>query len=293
MTSSLLDPAVIARLGTLQLRARTVVQGVLTGLHKSPHHGQSVEFAEHKEYAPGDEVKLIDWKAYGKFDRYYIKRFDVETNLSAYIVLDCTGSMGYGETITKLNYAKVMAASLAFLLARQQDAVGLILAGTGTAATQPFLPARASPLHLSSALAALEAARAAGPGDLAASLDFLAEKARRRTSIFVLSDLLESEAALPALKRLRSRRNDVALFHILDKDELTFPFDDPSRFLSMEDDRAVEVNPRTVRQSYLEEMNRFLDSTRRTLGEADVDYELARTDEPLDLALVRFFSRRA
>ena len=293
MSAALLDPQVVAKLGTLQLRVRQVVEGVLTGLHKSPHHGQSIEFAEHKEYAPGDEVKLIDWKAYGKFDKYYVKRFETETNLRAYVVVDCSGSMGYGAPLSKLDYAKVLGASIAYVLTRQQDAAGLLLCGGGAPAAMTFLPPRASAAHLTAVVSALEAARGDGPADLGAALDFLAEKARRRAAIFVLSDLFdESGRALAALRRLRRRRNEVAVFHTLDKDELEFPFDDPMRFLGMEDDRQLEANARDIRDSYLEEIARFQADTRRALGEADVAYELARTDEPLDRALVRFLARR-
>src|SRR5512139_2423287 len=169
----LLDPAVLAKLGTLRLRVRAVTEGILTGLHKSPHHGQSIEFAEHKEYAPGDEIRHIDWKAYGKFDKYYVKRFEQETNLRAYLVVDASGSMGYRgapEALSKLEYASALAASLGYLLVRQQDAVGLLVVQGQVAGA---IPPRAAASHLGPVVEALEAARAEGETRLGAAVDWV------------------------------------------------------------------------------------------------------------------------
>lgn len=289
----LLDPAVLARLGTLKLRVRAITEGVLTGLHKSPHHGQSVEFAEHKEYAPGDEIRHIDWKAYGKFDKYYVKRFEQETNLRAYLVVDASGSMGYRSDpagLTKLEYASALAASLAYLLVRQQDAAGLVLVQGQVAGA---IPPRASAAHLVPVLDALESAKAEGATRLASAVDWVIEHAPRRSSVLVFSDLFDPDAqVLRQLAQLGRRKHEVTLFHVLDRAELEFPFDDPTLFLSMEDARQVEAHGRDVRKGYLEVLGRWLEEVKRTAAEADVDYALCRTDRPLEEVLLPFLARR-
>ena len=278
------------------------MEGVLTGLHKSPQHGQSVEFAEHKEYAPGDELRHIDWRAYAKLDRYYVKRFEMETNLRALLVVDASGSMGYGRSgLSKLEYASICAGALAVLLARQGDQVGLVIAGAASAGSveklpqgvRSFLPFATSTGHVQELLRRLEAAQGTGPTDLADALDFAAEKAGRRALVVVLSDLFDpGEKSVPALKRLRGRRHDVLVLHTLDREELDFPFDDPTRFHSMEDERQIDAQPRQIKESYLAELRRFLEQTRRELGRADVEYELVPTDAPPDRELLKLLRRR-
>lgn len=287
----LLDAATLSRITGLKLRARAVVEGVLSGLHKSPNQGQSVEFAEHKEYAPGDELRHLDWKAFGKFDKYYVKRYEHETNLRSVMVVDTSGSMGFGTSgLSKLDVGRVMAATLSHLLIRQQDAAGVALVAQGRFAE---VPPRASPGHLGTLLDALESVTPQGPTDLAQTADALAEKLPRRSLVCVFSDFFdERQDALKRLLALRSRKHDVALFHLVDKAELEFPFDDPTLFVSMEDQRRIEVNPREIRQSYLEEFNRFLEATRDACRAADCDYERVRTDEPIDEVLLRFLGRR-
>jgi uncharacterized protein (DUF58 family) len=288
-----LDPALLAKLGNLRLRVRAIAEGVLTGLHRSPHHGQSVEFAEHKEYAPGDDVRRIDWKAYGKFDKYYVKRFEQETNLRTYLVVDGSGSMGYRgrpEGLTKLEVASALAASLAYLLFRQQDAAGLVLVGD---AVRGALPPRASASHLGPLVEALEGARADGPTRLGAAVDWIIERAPRRSSVMLFTDLVDrDEQVLRKIAQLGLRRHDVTVFHVLDSAELEFPFEDPTLFLSMEDARQVEAHPRDVRKGYLEVLRRWLEDVRRACAEADVDYQLCRTDRPLDEVLLPFLARR-
>lgn len=287
----LLNAQTLAKLAGVKLRARAVVDGVLSGLHKSPHQGQSVEFAEHKEYAPGDEIRHLDWKAFGKFDKYYIKRFEHETNLHAVLVIDGSASMGYRTgPLSKLDVAKVLAGALAYLLVRQQDAAGLTIV---TGETSRDLPARAAAGHLRLVLDDLEAVSPQGTTDLFRAADHLAEKISRRSLVVLFSDLFDDrEEALKRILQLRARKNDVAVFQILDPAELTFPFDDPTLFLSMEDERQIEVNPREIKQSYLEEIGAFLKSVRASCGEADVDYELVRGDDSLDAVLLRFLARR-
>ena len=297
-----LDPALLARLGPLQVRARKVMEGVLTGLHQSPSYGQSVEFVEHKEYAPGDEIKNIDWRAYAKLDKYYVKRFEMETNLKALLVIDGSGSMAYGRgAMTKLQYGAVCAGALAFLLARQGDQVALLLAGDpdpGSTERLPsgvraFLPFGASNAHVQEVLRRLDGTSGRGPTDLAGALDFAAEKVGRRGLVMVASDLFDAtERSVPALKMLRGRRHDVLVLHLLDREELDFPFDDPTRFLSMEDERRIDAQPRQIRQSYLAELGRFLEETRRELTRADVDYVQVATDRAPDRVLLELLSRR-
>jgi uncharacterized protein (DUF58 family) len=288
-----LDPAVLAKLGTLGLQVRAVAEGILSGLHKSPHYGQSIEFAEHKEYTPGDEIRHIDWKAYGKFDKYYVKRYEQETNLRAYLVVDASGSMGYRgkpDRLSKLETASVLAATLAYILFKQQDAAGLVLVQGQIAGA---VPPRASASHLSPILDALEAARPEGETRLGAAVDWIVEHAPRRSSVLVFSDLFDKEEkVLQKLAQLGRRKHEVALFHVLDPDELEFPFDDPTLFLSMEDARQIEAHGRDVRKGYLEVMARWLADVRRTAAESDLDYALCRTDRPPDEVLLPFLARR-
>ena len=287
----LLDAATLSRITGLKLRARAVVEGVLSGLHKSPNQGQSVEFAEHKEYAPGDELRHLDWKAYGKFDKFYVKRFEHETNLRAVMVVDTSGSMGFGTSgLSKLDVGRVMAATLSHILIRQQDAAGVALVAQNRFAE---IPPRSSAGHLGAVLDALEGAVAGGQTDLAMTADALAEKLPRRSLVCIFSDFFdERQDALKRILALRSRKHDVAIFHLVDKAELEFPFDDPTLFVSMEDDKRIEVNPREIKQSYLEEFHRFLEATRDACRAADCDYERVRTDEPMDEVLLRFLGRR-
>ncbi|MBI5548862.1 MAG: DUF58 domain-containing protein [Deltaproteobacteria bacterium] len=287
----LLDPQALAKLSSVKLRARAVVEGVLSGLHKSPHQGQSVEFAEHKEYAPGDEIRHIDWKAFGKFDKYYVKRYEHETNLRAYLAIDASASMNYRSgDLSKLDVATMLAASLAYLLIRQQDAVGLlILKASGT----QYIPPRSSASHLQAILEALEGLKGEGPTRLAAAADLLSEKAQRRSAVVLLSDLFDEDPkALARLLQLRLRKNDVSVFQVLDRAELEFPFEDHTLFLSMEDERQQQASPREIRESYLEEIRAFLDQTKRSCFEMDCYYEAVRTDEAMDRALLRYLGRR-
>jgi uncharacterized protein (DUF58 family) len=290
---SLLDPAVLARLGTLKLRVRAVTEGILSGLHRSPHHGQSVEFAEHKEYAPGDDVRRIDWKAYGKFDKYYVKQFEQETNLRCYLVVDASGSMGWKGAegrLTKLEYASSLAASLAYLLVRQADAAGLVLCGDRVVRA---IPPAASAGHLVPLMDALSGAVPAGETRLGAAVDWIVEHAPRRAAVVVLTDLFDKdERALRKLAQLGRRKHEVTLFHVLDPAELEFPFEDPTLFLSMEDERTVEANGRDIRKGYLEVMGDWLAQVRREAAEQDLDYTLCRTDRPIDEVLLPFLARR-
>jgi uncharacterized protein (DUF58 family) len=270
-----------------------VAEGVLTGLHRSPHHGQSIEFAEHKEYAPGDEVRHIDWKAYGKTDKYYVKRYEQETNLRAWLVVDSSGSMGYrGPTahLSKLEYAGTLAAALAYLLVRQQDAAGLV--AVGESVVRAVAP-RAAASHLGALVETLERLEPRGRTRLGAAVDHVVEAAARRSQVLLFSDLFDDDPdVVRRLAQLRRRKHEVTLFHVLDPAELDFPFEGPTRFLSLEDERHVEAHGREVRRGYLEVLQRWLGEVRREAAEADVDYVLCRTDRPPDEVLLPFLARR-
>ncbi len=285
----LLDPVSLARLQNLELRARSVVEGALSGLHRSPHHGSSVEFAEHKEYAPGDEIKHIDWKAYGKFDKYYVKRFEEETELRAYLLLDCSASMAYrGAGISKLDYARTLAASLAYLLLRQQDQVGMVAFAERL---RGYLPPRARSGHLNDLLTALDGLQAEGRTDLPRALAYLSEVVQRRALVVLFSDLLGTDDEVRHLLRgLRARKHDVVVFHLLDKDELTLPFEGTTIFESMEDEQKLLADPGDVRKAYLAELGRFIEGYRVALREGDVEYHLVDTSDAPAEVLLRFLT---
>jgi uncharacterized protein (DUF58 family) len=291
-----LDPVALAKLGTLTLKARTVVEGALSGLHRSPHHGSSVEFAEHKEYSPGDEIKHIDWKAFGKFDRYYVKRFEEETELTAYLLLDRSGSMAYrGDGLSKLEYAAYLAAALMYLLNRQQDRVSLLAFGGDDTV---YVPPRSRSNHLHDLLAAVErVVERGGHGvtRVAAALERVAELSRRRRSlILLLSDLFDPTPTLANLiTRLRVQRHDVSVIQILDRDELELPFEGLTLFESLEDDRRLLADPRAIRGAYLRELGAFLSRIRRDLAEGDVEHRLVPTSQPLEATLLDFLTARA
>jgi uncharacterized protein (DUF58 family) len=272
---------------------RAIAEGVLSGLHQSPHHGQSVEFAEHKEYAPGDEIRHIDWKAYARVDRYTVKRFEQETNLYAWLVVDASGSMGWRGRegrLTKLEYASALAATLGHLLVRQQDAAGLVVVGREVTRT---IPASAAASQTNAIVEALTALEARGQTRLAAAVEALLERAPRRSSVLVFSDLLDpDERVVKALSQLRRKKHEVTVFHVLDPAELEFPYEDPTLFLSLEDSRSVEARGRDVRKGYLDLFGRWLAEVRRACAETDLDYVLCRTDRPPEEVLLPFLWRR-
>ncbi len=283
-----LDAETLAKLQTMALRARMVVEGALSGLHRAPHYGSSVEFAEHKEYSPGDEIRHIDWKAYGKFDKYYVKRFEQETELRAYLLVDCSGSMGYAGDgrRSKLVVASYLAASLAYLLVRQQDQAGLLVFGRSM---RTYLPPRARPQHLADLLRALETLAPAGPTDLARAIDYLAEVVRRRAMVVVLSDLFDQPTAiLDRMRHLRARGHEVVVFHLLDPDELAFPFEGLTLFESLEDERRLLCDTRATKRSYLRELRGFLDTWQRAAVDANLTYSVTDTSRPLDRILSEF-----
>ncbi len=287
-----LDPAVIARIGSMELRARTIVEGFLSGLHRSPYKGFSVEFAEYRQYMQGDDLSTLDWKVYARSDRYYVKRYEEETNLDCHLLLDVSGSMGYGSAgVTKLDYGCSLAASLAYLMNRQRDAVGLI-AFDERIVTR--LPASARPGHLHALLATLERLAPGACSDVSKPLHQLAEVLVKRSMAVLVSDLLDDpEQVLKGLKHLRFRGTDVIVFHVLDTAELTFPFSRTSRFVDTETGDEVLAAPAAVREDYLKAIGAAVAGYERELRVAGIDYVLADTARPLDFALLSYLSTRA
>ena len=287
-----LDPQVVARMGSMELRARTVVEGFLIGLHRSPYKGFSVEFSEYRQYMPGDDVSLIDWKVYARSDRYYVKKFEEETNLECHLLLDVSGSMGYSSTgISKQEYASYLAASLAYLMNRQHDAVGLIVFAEQVLNQ---LEASARTEHLRRVLLALDGVESGRGSNLAKPLMRLADALSRRGMVVLISDLLdEPERVVEGLRHLRFRGTDVVVFHVLDHAELTFPFEGASRFKDLETGEEVAVVPSAVREYYLEQIQDLIALYKRELRLAGIDYRLVDTSKPLDLALLAYLSARS
>ncbi len=288
---TILPPDLLTRIGNLKVHARTVVDGVLTGLHKSPHHGSSIEFAEHKEYAPGDDIRHIDWKAYARFDRYYVKKFEDETNLRCHLVVDASRSMDYGEgDKNKLAHARVLAAAFAYLLLRQQDSPGLSLFRERI---ESYIPPRGTLTHYQELLESLVRMEGGGKTDLSASLENLAEILRGRNLVLIFSDFFDPERDIfQLLARLRVRKNDVALFQILHGDEIDFPFDFLGQFEDPESGGSVLADPDAIREEYRRVFNAFTDGLRRSCLEHGIEYQLARTDEPPEKAMLAFLKRR-
>jgi len=283
---SLTDPRALARLKGVTLRARRVVDGVLQGLHKSPHQGASIEFAEHKEYAPGDEIRHVDWKAFARFDKYYVKKYEQETNLQAFCVLDASASMGYGAdgTLTKFEYAGTMITTLAYLLLRQQDAIGLVkYAGD----VSDVLPPRSRLNHLNHLTTSLETTKVKGGTNLEAGLNAVVEFSRKRGLVFVFSDFFsDAEKPFNMLRHLVGRGHQVTVFHVLDGDELTFPFEHMTLFEGMESTRRLLVEPKLVRRAYLKRIKEHQELIRKRCLDSQVAYELVDTrEEPGEIVL--------
>ncbi len=291
-----LDPIAISKLESLALRAKVIVEGALTGSHRAKLRGSSVEFAEHKEYSQGDEIRHIDWKVLGKADRYYIKQFEQESELTCYLVLDASASMNYaGKGVSKREYACHLVAALAYLLVGQRDRVGLSIFGDPKQIR--WVPPKAKPAHLRELLALLEAVSAQpqeGAESLGNALERVAELARKRRGLVVVaSDLFEADAkALSVLGHLRARGHDAVLFHTLDPDEIEFPFDGLSIFESFESDGRMLVDPASVRRIYKEKMRAFLKSSEEQCLGAGIEYHSVRTDTPYEEVLLSFLALR-
>jgi uncharacterized protein (DUF58 family) len=289
--SSSLTPATLARLGSLELKARTIVEGFLTGLHRSPFKGFSVEFAEYRQYLPGDDLQNLDWKVFARTDRHFIKKYEEETNLDCHLLLDVSASMGYASgTVTKLQYGSYLAAALAYLMHRQRDAVGLI--AFDDKITKRLAPS-ARGGHLNAILVTLDRLQLGAGTNVAKPLNDLAAAIRKRGLVVLISDLLdEPDRVVEGLKHFRYRGTEAIVFHVLDPAELHFPFEQAARFRDMETSDEVLAVPAVVRADYLKAIGDLQTRYRRALQLAGIDYVLADTSVPLDAALLAYLMTR-
>ena len=294
-----LQPDVVSKLANMELRARMVVEGFITGMHKSPYHGFSVEFAEHRQYMPGDEIRRVDWKVYGKTNRYYIKQYEEETNLKSYIILDASASMSFSselpdrkkeKRISKLEYASFIAAALSYLMVQQRDAVGLTVYDADVRLT---LPPHATKAYLRRILIELEKLSAGNTTGTARSLDQMAERITRRGLIIILSDLFDDPAkVIAALKHFRHGHHDVLVMQILDPLERSFAFGSDAVFKDLETTEEMMTQPYHIQQAYQREMQAFLERYKRECRENNIDYVLLDTTMPFDTALFQYLNKR-
>ncbi|MEE9162476.1 MAG: DUF58 domain-containing protein [Candidatus Neomarinimicrobiota bacterium] len=291
LTTTYLTPDIVSRLDNLSLRARLVVEGFIIGLHRSPYHGFSVEFAEHRAYGAGDEIRHVDWKLFAKTDRYYVKQFEEETNLKSYLLVDQSRSMAFASGgVSKLSYAQTLAASLSYLMLKQQDAIGLALFDSEI---RHYLAPRARPSHLNTILGAMSEMQPGEETSIAPVLHQLAESIVKRGLIVLISDLFDDpDEILQGLKHFRHKRHEVIVFHILDPQELAFSFSSRTRFKDMETGQVITTEPWHIRQAYQERMERFIDTYRTRCGQQRIDYLQISTDRPLDLALSEYLLKR-
>ncbi len=290
---ALLDPKVLSQISRLDMVARQVMDGYVQGMHKSKHIDFAIDFAQHRQYVPGDDVKRIDWRALAKSDRYYIKQYEVTTNLHAFIILDCSGSMAYrGKAeLSKYRYGQFIAASLAYLMLHQQDSVGLLTADN---AIRDFIPARSTPSHLMNIVNALEARQAGGESSLAVLLHQIAEQITRRGLVIMISDFFETpDALVSALHHFRHRRHEVLMLHVMADDELNFPFRKWTLFQNLEAaEHRMRLDPALMRRQYLDNVRAHLTTLRRTAADLNISYSLLNTSRPFDEALSLYLANR-
>jgi uncharacterized protein (DUF58 family) len=270
-----------------------VVEGYVAGLHKSPYHGFSVEFAEHREYVAGDDVRHVDWKVWSKTDKYYLKQYEEETNLLLYLLLDTSESMSYasGQNLSKLRYAQIVAASLSYMVLQQQDSVGL---ATFDDAVRRFVKPAGQPSHLKELLHVLDATPARSKSDMGQVFHDVAERYRKRGVVVILSDMFDDvPRILSGLKHFRHRRHEVIVFHVLDPAEVEFPFRDTTLFKGLEGMPEILTEPHALRRAYRAEVAAFLEELRKGCRMINIDYVPLRTDEPLDIALSGYLAVRA
>ena len=286
-----LDPLIVAKIDNMALRARLVVEGYLIGQHKSPYHGFSVEFAEHRAYGSGDEIRHIDWKLYGKTDRYYVKRYEEETNLRSYILLDTSQSMTYGSgEITKLEYGSYLSAALTHLMLNQRDAMGLVLFDEKI---RKFIPPRAAPSHANIIMGALDKIQSANDTQIRPTLDYMAERIKKRGLVILISDLLDDPGqVLMGLNHFRHNKQEMIVFHLLDRQELEFQFGNRTKFRDLETDETITTEPWHIRSAYQELIEIQQRKYRLGCRNQRIDYVPLFTDQPLDLALNEYFNKR-
>jgi uncharacterized protein (DUF58 family) len=288
-----LDPQMLARLEGLHLRARLIVEGYVSGVHRSPFHGFSIEFAEHREYVPGDELRYLDWKVLGRTDKYYLKQFEEETNLVCYLLLDTSESMRYkspAAAMSKLEYAQCAAAALAYLILNQQDSVGLV---TFDREIRALVRPSSNPSHIQQLLHVMEHSAAERKTAIAPIFHELAERLRKRGIVIILSDLFdEVDPMLAGLKHFRHRRQEVIILHVLDPAELDFPFQQVTLFRGLEELPNVLVEPRALRKAYLQEFAAYVHRLRQGCRRHQIDYVQIRTDQSLEVALSTYLASR-
>jgi uncharacterized protein (DUF58 family) len=287
----LLDPKVVARLGQ-PLLARFPMVGNVSGLHRSPHRGSSVEFAEYRNYVPGDDLRRLDWRVFARSDRFYMKEFEAETNLRCYMVLDCSASMGFaGKGMSKFDYARRLIATLSYLLIHQGDAAGLICIGEKTVSE---IPPRRNAGHLKNIMEVLDKAEPAGETGLVAGLHQLAEKVPRRGLVVVFSDFFcDSEPLVGCFQHLRFQKHDLSIFQLLDRMETDFRFDRPVRFVDLENSMSLVTEPAAVRDEYLGQLQRFVEGLRKECHKLNADYRQVITDQDYEKLVADFLAERA
>lgn len=289
-----LDPRVLARIASLDLRARLIVEGLMTGMHRSPYHGISIEFAQHRQYVPGDDIRHVDWKVFGKTDRYYLKQYEEETSFACYLVVDCSESMSYESPqsgVSKLEYAQWMAAALSWLVLHQQDAIGL---ATFDKEITQFIGPSSRASHLSAMLHALENVPPRGETALGPILHALAERIPRRGLILLLSDLFDDpDGIVRGLRELKHRRHDVAIMQIIDPAEQDFPFEEPTLFRGLEGAPTQLADPRSLRGAYQAEFAQFLARITQGIRGLTMDHVLVRTDAAPSESLGRLLRMRS
>ena len=287
-----LEPEALARVKNLSMIARGVVEGFITGLHSSPYKGFSVEFAEHREYTPGDDPRHLDYRMLARTERLYVKQYEEETNMRVRILLDASGSMGYNHAseLTKLRYGCYLSAILSYLMIRQQDQVGLTSFDSKVGLD---LPAGSSPRHFHLMMEQLDQLKVGKETDIADTLHRMAERFKRRSLIVLISDLFDDlDAVIRALHHFRHQRHEVIVFHVLDRAELEFPFDDLTLFRDMETKQQLEVDPVFIREAYVDAVTKFVDRYRRACSECGIDYVSADTSTPYDFMLSRYIAKR-
>jgi uncharacterized protein (DUF58 family) len=287
-----LDPSIISRINSLELRARFVVEGFMVGLHRSPYHGFSVEFTEHRPYMQGDNLRDVDWKVYGKTERYVIKQYEEETNLKSYILLDTSKSMDYHSegNVSKLDYASTIVAALSYLMIKQQDAVGFT---QYSEKIQKYFPPKATRGYLQEILKNLASVSASDKTNTASCLNSIAEKIKRRGLVIIISDFFDDvNSILSALKHFRYNKNEVIVFQILDPMEKSFAFGADAVFKDMETEEEITTQPYQIQKAYKEAMNQFLSSIKKECLNSNIEYNLIETSTPFDKALYTYIQKR-
>ena len=286
-----LHPKTIARISQLDLRAQQIVEGYISGMHRSPFYGHSVEFVQHREYVPGDDIRHLDWKAWSKTDKFFIKQYEAETNTRTHLVVDVSESMHYGRgPLNKYEYACTAAACLSYLMIRQQDAAGLIAFDNEV---RQMLPARSAQSHLDAIIKTLHVSKPKEKTDIFKILRRVAEATPSRGMICIFSDLLvDREPLIKGLEMLRHRRQDVMVFHVLDDDEINFPFSGTTRFEGLEEQPDLLCDPKSLREGYIEALEEYLVEVRRGCSKLGIDYTLVKTSDPLDAILSKFLHQR-